>query len=126
MEKRIYIPLPTPEGRRQLLTIAMRDVAVADDVDVEALARKSEGYSGADIANVCRDAAMMSMRRVLADARAKGMGVVEIKKAVQENSDLGTAVSHADFLEALAKVSKTVSASDLRRYQEWKDEYGAA
>jgi katanin p60 ATPase-containing subunit A1 len=39
LEKRIYIPLPTPEGRRKLLDISLRSVKLADDVDKDELAR---------------------------------------------------------------------------------------
>ena len=69
LEKRIYIPLPDSEGRKVLFKVAMKEVELGEDVDLDELARISEGYSGADITNVCRDASMMSMRRALHEAR---------------------------------------------------------
>lgn len=54
LEKRIYIPLPTDEGREALLKINLREVKIDDTVDLGAISRKLEGYSGADITNVCR------------------------------------------------------------------------
>ena len=41
-------------GRVELLKINLREVEVADDVDLDLIAEKIEGYSGADITNVCR------------------------------------------------------------------------
>ncbi|OWF44970.1 Katanin p60 ATPase-containing subunit A1 [Mizuhopecten yessoensis] len=54
LEKRIYIPLPTAEGREELLKINLREVKLADDVNLTAIAQELTGYSGADITNVCR------------------------------------------------------------------------
>lgn len=54
LEKRIYIPLPDSETRRQLLEINLKEVKKADDVDLNAIAEKLEGYSGSDITSVCR------------------------------------------------------------------------
>lgn len=54
LEKRIYIPLPSNEGREALLRINLRDVALCSDVDLKDVAVKLQGYSGADITNVCR------------------------------------------------------------------------
>lgn len=65
MEKRIYIPLPTEKGRRDLLRINLKDLKLSNDVDFEEIVSKTEGYSGADITNVCREAAYMPMRRKL-------------------------------------------------------------
>ena len=42
------------DGRKKLLEINLRDVELSPDVDLEAIAEKLEGYSGADITNVCR------------------------------------------------------------------------
>lgn len=42
------------EGRRKLLDINLREVDRADDVDLDVIAQKLDGYSGADITNVCR------------------------------------------------------------------------
>lgn len=54
LEKRIYIPLPDEAGREGLLRINLREVTLADDVNLGDVAAKLDGYSGADITNVCR------------------------------------------------------------------------
>ena len=54
LEKRIYIPLPDFETRKQLLKINLKDVPLASDVDLNEIAEKLEGYSGSDITSVCR------------------------------------------------------------------------
>ena len=54
LEKRVYIPLPSEEGRRMLLNINLKEVELAHDVDLDAIAEQLVGYSGADITNVCR------------------------------------------------------------------------
>ena len=73
LEKRIYSPLPSTEGRRKLFEINLKDVSKENDVNITELVRLTEGYSGADIANVCREAAMMPMRRRLDE----GLGLDE-------------------------------------------------
>lgn len=54
LEKRIYIPLPDIDTRRQLLDINLKEVKKADDVNLDFIAEKLEGYSGSDITSVCR------------------------------------------------------------------------
>ncbi|BBG99013.1 P-loop containing nucleoside triphosphate hydrolases superfamily protein [Prunus dulcis] len=56
LEKRIYIPLPNFESRKALIRINLKSVEVAQDVDIDDVARRTEGYSGDDLTNVCRDA----------------------------------------------------------------------
>ncbi len=128
LEKRIYIELPSKKGRMELMEISMRGVDVAEDVDLDALADATDGYSGADISNVCRDAAMMSMRRVLDEARRQGLPMRDIQKLVQEQKrdQLTNPVRHEDFMAAIGKVNASVSSRDLERYRKWMNEYGAS
>ena len=68
LEKRVYIPLPEPEGRLQLFKINLKSVKLASDINWDKLVQMTEGYSGADLANVCRDASMMPLRKKLESA----------------------------------------------------------
>lgn len=54
LEKRIYIPLPDEETRKQLLEINLKEVPLDKDVDLNTIAKRLEGYSGSDITSVCR------------------------------------------------------------------------
>ncbi|CAB0032009.1 unnamed protein product [Trichogramma brassicae] len=119
LEKRIYIPLPNSEGREALLKINLREVKVDDSVNLSEIAEKLEGYSGADITNVCRDASMMSMRRKIAGLRPD-----QIRALPKEELDLP--VSAADFDEAVARCNKSVSQEDLEKYEKWMNEFGSS
>lgn len=68
LEKRVYIPLPSKGGRLHLFNINLKGIALEDNVNFDKLVSMTEGYSGADISNVCREAAMMPMRRKLLSA----------------------------------------------------------
>jgi katanin p60 ATPase-containing subunit A1 len=127
LEKRIYIPLPETEGRRELFRINMQAVEIDEDINLDELAEKSAGYSGADVANVCRDASMMSVRRIMEAARKQGLNREEMQAMLKEQKDaLHTAVSREDFLTALSKVNKSVSDNDLKRFADWMAEFGSA
>lgn len=127
LEKRIYIPLPGLEGRQALLQLSMHGVELADDVDTASLAVKTDGYSGADLALVCRDAAMMSMRRFMAEVRSKAGSLEEVRALVAEQRDsvASAPVTQGDFEEALARVSSSVSARDEDKFSAWMKEFGA-
>jgi vacuolar protein-sorting-associated protein 4 len=64
-EKRIYIPLPDREAREALVRLKTRGIGGAiGDADVAQIAEWTEGYSGADIAIICRDAAMAPLNKI--------------------------------------------------------------
>ncbi|XP_021091972.1 katanin p60 ATPase-containing subunit A-like 1 isoform X2 [Heterocephalus glaber] len=119
LEKRIYIPLPTAKGRAELLKINLREVELDPDIQLEDIAEKIEGYSGADITNVCRDASLMAMRR-----RINGLSPEEIRALSKE--ELQMPVTRGDFELALKKIAKSVSAADLEKYEKWMVEFGSA
>lgn len=120
LEKRIYIPLPSFESRKELIKINLRTVEVATDVDIEEVARRTDGYSGDDLTNVCRDASLNGMRRKIA-----GKSREEIKNMSKDeiNND---PVAMCDFEEALGKVQRSVSQADIERHEKWFHEFGSA
>jgi len=127
LEKRVYIPLPSQIGRKELFRINMKDCELSDDADLEVLSAMTEGYSGADIANVARDAAMMSMRRLMESARRLGLAGQEMQKYLEQNKDdLGGAVTQEDFVSALKKVGRSVGDADLDKYEQWFTDFGSA
>lgn len=126
LEKRIYIPLPEADGRKEVFRIYLQNIQLADDVDLDELAKATEGYSAADITNVCRDASMMNVRRIMETGRKLGLGKEEMQRMLMEkNDELHTAVTMQDLMTAAGKVSKSVSDQDLRRYEEWMAEFGS-
>ena len=91
---------------------------MSDDVKMQDLVARTKGYSGADIANVCREAAMMPMRKALLE----GKNIMEIAKMNDELSDIP--IKHTDFLDALKNISKSVSKENLDDYKKRMDEFG--
>ncbi len=62
LDRILYVGPPDYEGRIEILRIRMKGMAVASDVDVEELARLTEGCSGAELAALCQDAALLTMK----------------------------------------------------------------
>ncbi|XP_024978903.1 katanin p60 ATPase-containing subunit A1-like [Cynara cardunculus var. scolymus] len=120
LEKRIYIPLPNLESRKELIKINLRTVEVASDVDIEEVARRTEGYSGDDLTNVCRDASLNGMRRKIA-----GKTREEIKNMSKDDIS-NDPIAMCDFEEAITKVQPSVSAADIERHEKWFAEFGSA
>ena len=123
LEKRIYIPLPNSECRKQLFEINLKNVSLENDAELQGIVSKTQGYSGADIASLCRDAAMMPMRRNLMKMRNKGGINADLVAKMKEDVDVP--ISANDFKEALKNTSKSVSDTDLENYKKWMDTFGS-
>ena len=62
-DRQIYVELPDLIGRKEIFEVHMRKLKLSDDVNIEFLAKQTPGFSGADIANVCNEAALIAARR---------------------------------------------------------------
>ena len=62
-DRQIEVPLPTEKGRLQILQIHAKNVAMAPDVDLDRMAQITAGFSGADLANLVNEAALLAVRR---------------------------------------------------------------
>ena len=119
LEKRIYIPLPDAESRVALLKLNLKGVDVKRDVNWAVLAKRMSGYSGDDITNVCRDAAMNGMRRAVAGKKPD-----EIRRLSAK--DVATPVTMRDFEEALCRVSTSVAREDVEKHEEFMRDFGSS
>lgn len=62
-DRQIYVELPDLEGRKEIFEVHMRPLKLDPNVDKDFLAKQTPGFSGADIANVCNEAALIAARR---------------------------------------------------------------
>ena len=62
-DRQVYVTLPDIRGREQILNVHMRKVPLGQDVNPSVIARGTPGMSGADLANLCNEAALMAARR---------------------------------------------------------------
>jgi len=121
LDQLVYIPLPDEPARLGIFKARCRKVECAADVNWQALAHNTEGYSGADIAEICN----VAIRTAIRNALAKYAAHEQAREAAEENGqepppDLPEStytVTRKDFEEALAVSRKSVSDQDIGRYR---------
>ena len=104
-DKLIYIKTPDEEARKEIFKIHLSKKPLTKDIDIDELARKTEGYTGADIAAVCNQAVMASIRDYI-----KEHGKVdkeELKKLKVEKH----------HIERVLEKVKPISKNDLDKYK---------
>lgn len=62
-DRQIYVDLPDIRERKEIFEVHLRPIKKATDLDIDFLARQTPGFSGADIANVCNEAALIAARQ---------------------------------------------------------------
>jgi transitional endoplasmic reticulum ATPase len=80
IDRIIYIGAPDERARLEILKIHTEEMPLAESVDLEELARMLEGYTGADIEALCREAAMIAVRK---DYKARKVELEHFKKALE-------------------------------------------
>ncbi|WEU39997.1 MAG: ATP-binding protein [Candidatus Odinarchaeum yellowstonii] len=110
-EKRIYIPLPDKEARREVFKYHLKDVDLDVDVDLDELAEKSEGYTSSDIALICRESAMIPIREL------------DQQGLLQDLNCKPRPVNMSDLLTSLSRIKPVVTPAEIKRYEEWASEY---
>ncbi|XP_066198353.1 ATPase family gene 2 protein homolog B isoform X2 [Saccopteryx leptura] len=95
LDKIIYIPPPDEQGRLSILKVYTKNMPVGPDVSLENLAAETRFFSGADLGNLCKEAALL---------------------ALQENGLEATTVKQEHFLKSLKTVKPSLSHKDLTLY----------
>lgn len=98
----IYVPPPDVESREQILRVHLKEKPLAPSLDIAAIAQRTEGYSGADLASLCYEAAMDLVR-----------------EATEDNAQIET----ANFLKALGRIQPSVRPETLDAYARLRDQF---
>jgi cell division protease FtsH len=101
-DRQVVVPNPDVGGREKILRVHMRNVPLASDVDVKVIARGTPGFSGADLANLVNEAALMAarrnrrmvMQRDFEDAKDKVMMGAERKSMVMSDEEKRNTAYH--------------------------------
>jgi transitional endoplasmic reticulum ATPase len=78
-DREIEIPVPDQRGRREILEIHAKPMPLTRGVDLDDMARRTHGFVGADLAALCREAALQALRRVLKKTPVAELNVSSIK-----------------------------------------------
>jgi transitional endoplasmic reticulum ATPase len=100
-DREISIGSPDRDGRKQILKIHSRTMPLSEDVDLEQLAEITNGYVGADISALCKEAGMAALRRIMPDIKFQ----LDDKPVLKKGTEIR--VTADDFIEAYKAVQPT-------------------
>ena len=116
LQKRLLIPLPDAPARLDMLRKGLDQIAhTLSAAELGALVAATDGYSGSDMAGLCREAAMNPCRDDgFESALMRGLAASAVRP-----------VTCADFDDALCQVRASVGASELAAFEEWNRQFGS-
>jgi len=113
MGKRLYIPLPSKEGRKEMITrLLSKNPHTLSDDELNEFVELTNGYSGSDIKNLCGEASLFSVRELGHSIRLA-------------SKDELRPIQFKDCVKALKSIRPSVAQSDLERYIEWNKSFGS-
>jgi len=112
-DRLLYVPPPGLEARKQIFKIHTRKTPMMPEVNLDDLAKMTDGYTGADIASVSNTAVMLALKEHI----MKSKNPEEAKKTAKT-----VKVSRRHFQEALEKI-KPISSQELQAYQRFAQQF---
>jgi transitional endoplasmic reticulum ATPase len=118
LDQLIYIPLPDQPSRLGILKANLKKTPIAKDVDLNFIGQLTDGFSGADLTEICQRAAKAAVRDAIeAEARLKAaMAVNAGQQSNLSSYDPVPEISRKHFEEALKNARKSVTNIDLEKY----------
>jgi len=109
-DKIVYVTYPDKETRKKIFDVQTKNMNVASDLKTDELAELTDGYTGADIAAVCREAGMDAIREVIAEnketPKAKKVGMKYFKEALKQVRPSTTDADRAHWEQLRQKIGE--------------------
>ncbi|VAI05615.1 unnamed protein product [Triticum turgidum subsp. durum] len=124
LPRRLMVNLPDASNRRKIISVILAKEDLADDLDLEAIANLTEGYSGSDLKNLCVTAAHLPIRELL-EKEKKERALAEAESRPCSSNDV-RALRISDFKHAHEQVCASVScdSTNMNELVQWNDVYG--
>lgn len=122
----IYIPLPDKPSRVSIIKAVLRKSPVADNVALEFLADKCEGFSGADMTELCQRATKAAIRESIACEEDRKKLATGDDDADADMEDPVPVITRKHFEEAMAAARKSVTEYDLQKFEQFKLKFDPA
>jgi katanin p60 ATPase-containing subunit A1 len=116
-QRKIYVPLPDKVSRKRIFDIHLKG-CVLHGVTYDRLAEMSKGYSGRDIANVCREAIMFMVREQ--NPKLEDLTPAQIEGYAMNYRSL----TQEDFEHSFSKIKSSVNLGAIKKYESWGEELG--
>uniref|UniRef100_A0AAX7VG90 Transitional endoplasmic reticulum ATPase n=1 Tax=Astatotilapia calliptera TaxID=8154 RepID=A0AAX7VG90_ASTCA len=118
LDQLIYIPLPDKPSRTAILKANLRKSPVARDVDLEYLSGITDGFSGADLTEICQRACKLAIREAIeAEIKAERQRQNRPGVPMDEDFDPVPEIRKDHFEEAMRFARRSVSDNDIRKYE---------
>ena len=125
LDQLIYIPLPDKKSRHSIFKANLRKSPVAPDVDLELLADNTEGFSGADVTEICQRAAKNAIRESVEAEIARLKKLVGKPGRADSSSEAAAVEDPVPFIrrdhfeEAMSRARRSVSDKDIKVYEKF-------
>jgi transitional endoplasmic reticulum ATPase len=122
LDQLIYIPLPDQASRVSIFKSNLRRSPLSEDINIDDMATRCEGFSGADITEVCQRAARNAIRELVTKQTGQKNKLPLWRSSSQAGplDDPVPSIRKDHFEEALARARRSVSASEVKRYEQYK------
>jgi len=127
LDQLIYFPLPDLPSRVGVLKANLRKTPVAKDVDMDFVGKLTEGFSGADLTELCQRACKAAIREAIeAEARRRAAEALNPGQELRAAADPVPELTRRHFEEALKHARVSVTAVDLEKFEQFKRKFDPA
>ncbi len=123
LDQLIYIPLPDLPARQGILEATLRKSPIAANVPLSFVAQKTEGFSGADLAELCQRAAKAAIRDAIAAEELRKQAAAGGDAAMEEEAVGKQEITRKHFEEAFAGARRSVSLTDLGKFDNFRAKF---
>jgi|UniRef100_A0A7S4GAY8 transitional endoplasmic reticulum ATPase len=119
LDQLVYIPLPDEKARISIFKANLRKSPISEEVDLGFIAKKTHGFSGADITAICQRACKLAIKESIAKEiqREKMIESGQIQASEDETFDPVPEITKRHFEEAMQGARRSVTDHDIRKYE---------